>query len=478
MEIAEKDIVSVLERLGFGIKKVKSVQSILKLAKSLKGRPYKYGASVSRDAPREFDCSSFTSYVFARSGVQIPRMTIDQYFYGEPVREKDLAPGDLVFSNTKNGKIFYKSQEFIKGLKIKERGKGIDHCGIYIGKGKVIHASRYNHGGIIVETLKKSKQFRNISGFRRFISEKDDLLVVSVPHLRLDIRRKEDLIEEVGRVYGYEKILPKLPEGTLVPAKRNDNFFYADIVRNVLAGAGFSEVYNYSFGKKGDIPLFNPIAKDKQYLRTSLLECLRKNAEDNLRYFDKVKIFEIGKIFPAAGETISLAVMASNASFYEIKGVADMLLQKIGLVDVWFNDLPLQAGKPERIASIMAGNTELGIIGHNGFEINFEMLVRLANEEKEFFPISKYPSVKRDIAVFVPIRTKVIEVLDIIENTAGKLLVDTDLFDIYEAEDKKSFAFHLVFQSQEKTLSDKEINGIMDKIIKALEGNLEWEVRK
>jgi phenylalanyl-tRNA synthetase beta chain len=108
-------------------------------------------------------------------------------------------------------------------------------------------------------------------------------------------------------------------------------------------------------------------------------------------------------------------------------------------------------------------------------------LIHFINEEIEYRPISKYPAVIRDIAVLVPQKTKVIEVLDVIENTAGGLLTDTDLFDIYEGEelgDKKNFAFHLIFQSNEKTLSDKEVNVLVDKIIKALEDKPGWQIRK
>ena len=309
-------------------------------------------------------------------------------------------------------------------------------------------------------------------GFK--VKKSKGILIAAVPPERLDVRRKEDLIEEVGRIYGYEKIKPSLPEEILLPPKRNDNFFYADIVRDILIGAGFSEVYNYSFGEKGDIELENPIAKDKKFLRNNLLDGLKQNIENNLRYFKEARFFEIGKIFQSAGETVSFAGIISNGDFYEIKGVIEMMFNKIGITDIWFNE------HPQKTSEIMIGNTSVGHIDHGEFEINFEMLVRMATEEVEYRPISKYPAVKRDIAVFVPLKTKVIEIMDVIENTAGMLLIDTDLFDIYESEEKgrKSFAFHLIFQSQEKTLSEKEINGLMNKITDAIDANSQWEVRR
>jgi len=483
IEIPEEDIISILSSLGFEIKKIKPIDTVIKLAQSLKGKPYKYGASISYDAPEFFDCSSFTSYIFAHSGVRIPRMTIDQYFYGKPVEEADLKPGDLVFSNTGNGKIHYETKDFMKGMKIKE---GIDHCGIYIGKGKVIHSSRYNADGIIIEDYKKSKQFESIRGFRRMITEADDLLLVTVPCGRFDIRIKEDLVEEVGRIYGYENISSILPHVALLPAKRNDDYDLSKKMRNIFIGMGFSEVYNYSFARKGVIELENPMTKDSRYLRTNLTEGLLKNTEENLKYFEEIKIFEMGKVFsPKDNNCINEKIIIGGSIaykdkkknkeheiFYEIKGALSVLFEKLGISDVRFSD------DGEETALIKYDDNILGIINNGIFEIDFDNLKNISNEEREYSPVSKYPAAMRDISVFVPFRTKAESVLDVIENTAGRLLFDTDLFDIYENDERKSFAFRLVFQSYDKTLSDTEINEIMDKVIKALDEKLDWEVRK
>ena len=471
IEVGEKEIAAILKRLGFAVKKIDPIKNVLKTAKSLAGKPYKYGASVSYDAPQCFDCSSFVSYVFSRAGVQIPRTSIDQYVFGAPVEEKNLKPGDVIFSSSEKGKVHFKTTDFMKGAKVNE---GVDHCGIYLGKGKVIHASRHNSDGITVEDYKKSRQFKNIRGFRRFVEEGDALFLVEVPFWRLDVRIREDLIEEIGRIYGYEKISPLLPKESIIPPARNDNFFYAEIIRDILTGFGFSEVYNYSFDKKGDIKILNPVSSDKAYLRKNLLRNLARAAEENLKHFRRVKIFELGKIFPLAGETASLAAIDTGADFYEMKGVLEELFERLGITDFYFEE------HPQKAADVRIGNTSVGELDHNSFELNFEMLVKLAEEEAEYRPVSRYPAVKRDISLFVPMDTKVIEVMDVIENTAGPLLVDTDLFDIYEIpeEGRKSFAFHLVFQSPEKTLSDKEVNDLMDKIMDALDAETLWEVRR
>ena len=116
------------------------------------------------------------------------------------------------------------------------------------------------------------------------------------------------------------------------------------------------------------------------------------------------------------------------------------------------------------------------------FEFSISAILKILDEEKEFRPFSKYPSVIRDIAVLVPKDVRVGQVLDIIENEGGELLADSDLFDYYEGaeiqEGKKNLAFHLIFQSLSRTLSESEIDSIMEDIMSALESKTDWEVRK
>lgn len=315
---------------------------------------------------------------------------------------------------------------------------------------------------------------------------------VVAPLERLDLTIKEDVIEEIARIYGYEKILSQAPEGSLIPAKRNENYFYENVVRDILVGAGFSEVYNYSFTKIGKVEIENPIAVDKKYLRMNLWYGLRINAAQNSKYFDEIKIFEIGKIFLKAGEKVIEKNALAALIFYknpkkptealdEIKGILKMLFSKLGISDFWFTEFSGSGDFP-KIAGIKIGNDVIGRLYSNAFEIDLEKLISIATEEIEYRPISKYPAVMRDIAILVPSKTRTEDVLDVIENAAGPLLADTDLFDIYEGEklgqDRKNFAFHLIFQSDKKTLSDKKIKGLMDKIINALEQKQGWEVRK
>jgi phenylalanyl-tRNA synthetase beta chain len=316
------------------------------------------------------------------------------------------------------------------------------------------------------------------------VGQKGGNYFVQPPSERLDINIKEDMIEEIARIYGYENIPTQAPREILAPIERNEEYFYSDIIRNILTGLGFCEVYNYSFCQKGDVELANPIAKDRRYLRINLTDGLKENIEKNLKYFDSVKLFEIGKVFykGSGGEKVKIAAaidykkgQKKDEIFFESKGIVETLLNKLGIAGVWFTPVK----KEGNIANVMVGQDDIGFLDQNVFELDLACVIELATEDIAYKPISKFPAVIRDISLFVPANTRVIEVMDIIENTAGQLLIDTDLFDMYipPEQDRKSLAFRLIFQSHEKTLTDKEVNKLLSNSISALEENIEWQVR-
>lgn len=336
---------------------------------------------------------------------------------------------------------------------------------------------------------------------------------VKIPTFRQDICLAEDLIEEIGRIYGYEKIPAEFPRSALAPPELNENLLYQRKVSDILAGLGFSQTLNYSFvGEKHphSLELLNPLSKDKKYLRPSLLINLLRNIKENLKYFKEVKLFELGKIFNKLKvlEKRMLAGVISRVSagedvFYELKGTIDTLLAQFGIAGVWYDDYQ---ATPEdtssafwrrgHCAEIKVDQTELGFLGEINpsvldklaiqkrvfaFDIDWEKLVNLATEERLYRPPSKFPAIVRDMAILVEQNEKVEKVLNIINKEGGPLLIDVDLFDFYAGEgiegNTKSLAFHLIFQSESRTLSDKEVNKIQGKIIKALEIR-DWQVRK
>ena len=358
-----------------------------------------------------------------------------------------------------------------------------------------------------------------------------------IPTIRRDLQIEEDLIEEVGRIYGYENIKAKHPLGELILPEENELLNFREKIRTYFAANGFSEVYNYSLSDQSELgflpagfqnvllELKNPPKPESRFLRPSLLPRLFANASFNLRNFKKIQIFEIGNVFNSFDkqeEKLAFVIAGDSAdrAFLEIKGLASAFFESLGLTDFWLDTVPFEnppAGGPPaggrsevamlkkifhpfRAAEIKIGDKTLGVLGEVSSEItnpsagggiktalvaaelDFKNLFDLSKQEREFKSISRYPAVIRDIAVLVPSEVRISQVLDLMEAAGGDFLEDVDLFDVYEGreipEGKKNLAFRLVFQSYEKTLTDKEVKGFMEKIIREIEKNPDWEIRK
>ncbi len=319
-----------------------------------------------------------------------------------------------------------------------------------------------------------------------------EIFEVKLPPERIDLTglnegnpRPEYLVEEIGRIYGYEKIDEQFPRESIKPPKTNKRYFYSQIIKEILIGAGFSEVYNYSITGNGDVLLANPMAEDKKALRKSLVPVLKENIKNNLYNFESVKIFEFGTVFSKnkSDEIIEsnnfcvavghrLTKKADTVAFYEVKSCLDVLFDELNVAyDI--ND-------EREDYEIVANNDIVGHIRQDGLaEINLDKLIpHIQYGNINYVPISKFPPIDRDISIFVTPRTKVSEVEEIIKDAAGELMVDLYLFDVFQKEDKKSFAFRLIFQSNEKTLEDWEVNNMVNNITKALEKDPSWQVRK
>jgi phenylalanyl-tRNA synthetase beta chain len=329
--------------------------------------------------------------------------------------------------------------------------------------------------------------------------------LVEAPPERLDIAVWEDLAEEIVNIFGYEKLPAAVPRVPLTPSEYENSIVLKDKIRNILIGLGFSEVYNYSFLNRraaleaavvwGGKPmaLRNPISADFQYLRPSLTPALQKNLEDDLRFYDEVRIFEIGKIFPSENtERTALGMaVAEPDSFFELKGTVDSLLKGLGVADFAFipdkNRLKIEINNSiigylwpsPRIkktkSNLTAAESELAAA-----ELNLDALLRLTVEEKEYRPLPKYPSVMRDLSVIVDSSERVAAIQNLIEN-GSHLLEDADLIDWYEdpkfGDDRKSLTFRLVFQAEDRTLTDEEVGREMEKIIGALRQKFSAEIR-
>lgn len=470
VSITQAEIEAIFGRLNFEYKIVEPAKGVVFLARKMTGVPYKYGASVVYDAPKAFDCSSFIAYLFAQAGVAVPRMAVDQYAFGEEIKSAELIQaGDVVFSNTGEGKIYYETVEFMKGTKIPE---GVDHCGLYLGDGNIIHATRYK-GEVVIENLASSEQFKNIVGYRR-MANGEKRFAVTVPSERLDIRIKEDLIEEIGKTYGYENIPPLVLSDVDNKPKINKNFYYANIIRNTLLEIGFSEIYTYSLVPDGEIQLENPTSDDKNFLRNSLYPTIIESLELNTQNvpilgISRVKIFEIGKVFKKEKEYTSCAISVSPG---DKKNPATNVLKETRLL-------------LEKVLNTKIEGFEKNAV----FEFNFDELISKLPEPKNtykfykqstepttFKHISSYPFIVRDVALWTPEDVQSETIFEILKEKAGALLAKMWLFDVFKKDGKTSHAFRLVFQSHEKTLTDDEVNEIMNEIYAEL-GKRGWQVR-
>lgn len=334
--------------------------------------------------------------------------------------------------------------------------------------------------------------------------------LVEVPENRTDISTMEDLAEEIVNLYGYGKLPDMAPRIPIAPAAVDESVVLKEKIRGTLRSFGMSEVYNYSFVSRKDltayadpkwwgaVALLNPVSADFHYLRPDLSVHLLKNLEDNLRFYDQVRIFEVGKIFsetdgnfeerPALGIAIGLK---KGNPILELKGAVDGLLKSLGLTDYFFRDQNWDIKYLVQENSLRVESGDHKVIGNLGSaktgdnfavaQIYLDTLLKLAVEEKEYEPLPKYPSVARDISLFVPRETRIDDLMAAMERSAPLFLDDVDMIDYYEEpnvkEKMKSATFRLVFQADDKTLTDEEVGKEMEKIISVLQEKFSAEIR-
>lgn len=346
-----------------------------------------------------------------------------------------------------------------------------------------------------------------------------EIIEVSVPRRRLDISIKEDLIEEVGRIFGVDNIEGKLP---VFPSKPGSYDKVTRQIRNKMISLGLNETLSYILVNDKEakmysndeyeiVSLLDPMTEERNTLRYSMLPSLVKIYEYNkARTLKDISIFEIGKGFAKFGEEYKeesklCALMAgeyetgitskAQVDFYVMKGVVEELLDYLGYGNrysfVIKDEFPKEF-HPYQTAYISVNNDIIGIIGklHPNvskepafvMEINLDKLLAKKVGKMKFKEISKFPSVKKDIAVIVDKEKASGEVAMAIKKAAGSLLTKVDLFDVYTGanidENKKSLAYSLTFEDSKKTLTDEEINKEMEKIIEFLNKKLNAELRK
>lgn len=350
----------------------------------------------------------------------------------------------------------------------------------------------------------------------KVLSSNKNILELEIPTWRGDLKLDVDIIEEIIRIYGLDKLKSSLPKISLAVPEKNDEVFWENRIKDLLKESGFSEIYTYSFIKKEDgrffkkdlIGLNNPISEEFFYLRPSLIINLLRTTGLNLKNFKNIKVFESGKIFRKNKGLVEEKKMLSvlicskeeNKGFHDLKAVLDDLFVKLGITDYYLDDYQVLSDNiwhKKKVAEIKVSKKKIGFIGEISlkildyfnlprwifvFDIDFEKLIQECSEEYEYREISKFPAAVRDLAVLVPVDVKTAEVLNIVSSVGGKNIRDVELFDFYQGPElpdgMKNLGFHIIYQSQEKTLSGGEIDKIHKKIIDSLEENLDWQVRK
>lgn len=332
----------------------------------------------------------------------------------------------------------------------------------------------------------------------------DDVITVLVPSRRKDITIKEDLIEEVARIYGYDDIPSTLPVFDKVTSGQlTDRQYKTRMVKEVLEGAGLDQAITYSLVSKEDatafsmqqrqtIDLLMPMSEAHASLRQSLLPHLIEAASYNVARKNKdVKLFEIGNVFFANGEgelpdqveylsgilTGDYVVnqwqgKKETVDFYLAKGVVDRVSEKLNL-EFSYRRADIDGLHPGRTAEILLENKVVGFIGELHpilaadndlkrtyvFELNFDALMAVSVGYINYQPIPRFPGMSRDIALEVDQNIPAADLLSTIHAHGGNILKDTLVFDVYQGEHlekgKKSIAIRLNYLDTEETLTDE-----------------------
>lgn len=341
----------------------------------------------------------------------------------------------------------------------------------------------------------------------------DATLTVTVPTYRPDITREVDFVEEVARLYGYDRIPTTLPRGNGWGAKTNGQHL-EDVSKSLLLGCGLSEITTYSFVSpksfdmikvpsysflRNTVNLMNPLGEEYSIMRTTLLsnmmEVVARNVKRNVA---KAGFFEIGNLFfpkqvpvtelPIEKKALSIGLYGNGDDFFTLKGVVTKYLDRLGIRGYRFvAEGNNETFHPGRCAAIIMGNHVLGTLGEvhpivsENYDIkervfmadlDFNILLQAARIDHIYKPLPKYPAVTRDMAVLVNADTTAGELLEIVQMEGGDLLEDAFVFDVYQGkqipEGFKSVAMGMVFRAPDRTLTDEEVNVVFKETVNKL----------
>ncbi|MGM7682492.1 phenylalanine--tRNA ligase subunit beta [Cytobacillus sp. Hm23] len=355
----------------------------------------------------------------------------------------------------------------------------------------------------------------------------NDVFVVTVPTRRNDISIPEDLVEEVGRLYGYDNVKSTLPIGEARPGILTPYQAKRRKVRRYLEGAGLYQVVNYSLTSEDKVKQFAleeaepvrlamPMSEERSLLRLSLIPHLLDVVKHNsARQIEDIAIYETASVFVSSDKNVlpnekehvagALTGLWSShlwqgekkaVDFYVAKGVLDGLFSHLGLEErIQYKQIKQDLLHPGRTAQILLDGDVLGIIGQLHpitqneldlqetyvFELSLEKLLQAEVSELKYNLIPRFPSITRDIALVVNSEVAVGDLKKLIIESGGDLLKNVSIFDLYEGEHmeqgKKSVAFSLRYLDPERTLTDEEVTAVHENVLKAVEDQFDAKLR-
>jgi phenylalanyl-tRNA synthetase, beta subunit, non-spirochete bacterial len=349
--------------------------------------------------------------------------------------------------------------------------------------------------------------------------EGDEIFKITVPTYRQDVKIKEDVAEEIVRMYGYDKIPNEKISGEMVEAAWTPEQKLLRIVKNAMVASGLYESMTYSFVSpkvfdKVNLPsdhelrktvnILNPLGEDFSVMKTtgipSMMECLGRNyARDN----KQVGLFEVSRVYIPSDRVLPdeydrlIIGMYGDTDFFRLKGIVENLLSELGVEKVdYIRENENVMFHPGRTARLSVRKKPAGVFGEihpevaekYGIdervyiaEIDLKTLYSTSNVEKHYKALPKFPAVTRDIAMLVSTDVMASEIENIIRRSGGSLIEDLKLFDVYTGkqipEGKKSVAYSIVYRSETKTLVDEEVNKVHDRVVKELESKLGAQLR-
>ncbi|MCB2300720.1 phenylalanine--tRNA ligase subunit beta [Clostridium tagluense] len=350
---------------------------------------------------------------------------------------------------------------------------------------------------------------------------KGDYLIIKVPTNRADINIREDIAEEIARIYGYDNIPSTLPNCATLKSGKSEKQKLEDKVVLSLTSSALNQSISYSFVSpkifnkilvpedsklRNVVTIKNPLGEDYSIMRTttiaSMMECLGRNYSRNN---EEARLFEIGKVYipnedsdklPEERNILTIG-MYGNVDYLDLKGVVENVIDSLGLKNTSFKrESENPTYHPGKTSNLYVKRELVGVVGeiHPSVsenyeveqrcyiaELNLDILYKYADLNKKYNALPKFPAVTRDIALIVDEEVLVQDIEDIIVKQGGNILESTKLFDVYKgkqiAEGKKSIAYAIIYRRVDKTLTDEEVNKVHEKILRTLEHKLGAQLR-